>query len=217
MALIELKGISYAYPNGNQVLKELNLCLEEGDRIGLSGPNGTGKTTLFHIIMGLRRPDKGEVSIFGKKRNTEQDFKKIRCAVGLLFQDSDDQLFCPSVLEDVAFGPLNMGMTHEEAMERAEETLEDLGITHLKHRVPYQLSGGEKRLVSMATILSMRPDILLMDEPTAGLDEEARDRFISVLHIYPAKAWIMISHVSAILESVSNKHYRLKEGKIHLG
>ncbi len=216
MALIDLEGISFRYPNGNQVLEGLDLRLEEGDKIGLLGENGTGKTTLFHIILGLLKPYKGEISIFGKKRKTEQDFKKIRRAIGLLFQDSDDQLFCPSVIEDVAFGPLNMGMNHKEAKDRAEQTLDELGISHLRNRVPYQLSGGEKRLVSMATILSIRPEILLLDEPTTGLDEKTKERLISVLQNYPAKAWIVISHVRSTIEAMSNKYYKINGGRVDL-
>jgi cobalt/nickel transport system ATP-binding protein len=131
MSLIDLEGISFQYPNGNHVLEGLSLHLEVGDKIGLLGENGTGKTTLFHIILGLLKPTKGEITIFGEKRETEQDFKKIRGAIGLLFQDSDDQLFCPTVMEDVAFGPLNMGMNYHEATERAEQTLEELEISHL--------------------------------------------------------------------------------------
>ena len=214
MSLIDLEAISFRYPNGNQVLEGLGLRLEEDDKIGLLGENGTGKTTLFHIILGLLRPTKGEITIFGKRRETEQDFKKIRRAIGLLFQDSDDQLFCPTVLEDVAFGPLNMGMNHHEATERAEQTLEELGISHFRDRVPYQLSGGEKRLVSMATILSMRPEILLLDEPTTGLDEKTKERLISVLQNYSAKAWIIISHVQSTIEAMSNKYYKLNEGRV---
>lgn len=216
MSLIDLDGISFRYPNGNQVLEGLSLRLEEGDKIGLLGENGTGKTTLFHIILGLLKPNKGEIYIFGKRRKTEQDFKKIRRAIGLLFQDSDDQIFCPSVIEDVAFGPLNMGMKHQEATERAERTLDELGISHLRNRVPYQLSGGEKRLVSMATILSMRPEILLLDEPTTGLDEKTTDRLISVLQNYPAKAWIMISQIGSTIEAMSNKYYKMNGGKVDL-
>ncbi|NOQ46938.1 MAG: ATP-binding cassette domain-containing protein [Desulfobulbaceae bacterium] len=214
MSLINLEGISFQYPNGNRVLEGLSLRLEEGDKIGLLGENGTGKTTLFHIILGLLTPTKGEITIFGKRRETEQDFKKIRRAIGLLFQDSDDQLFCPTVMEDVAFGPLNMGMSHHEATERAEQTLEELGILRFRNRVPYQLSGGEKRLVSMATILSMRPEILLLDEPTTGLDEKTKERLISVLQSYPAKAWIIISHVQSTIEAMSNKYYNLNEGRM---
>ncbi|MBW1938959.1 MAG: ABC transporter ATP-binding protein [Deltaproteobacteria bacterium] len=216
MALINLDGISFGYPNGNQVLKGLSLRLEEGDKIGLLGENGTGKTTLFHIILGLLKPSKGEINIFGKKRETEQDFKKIRGAIGLLFQDSDNQLFCPTVIEDVAFGPLNMGMNHHEATVRSEQTLDELGISHLRNRVPYQLSGGEKRLVSMATILSMRPEILLLDEPTTGLDEKTRERLISVLQNYPAKGWIMISQIRSTIESISNKYYKMNGGGVDL-
>jgi cobalt/nickel transport system ATP-binding protein len=212
---MDLEEIFFRYPNGNHVLKGVNLHLEEGDKIGLLGENGSGKTTLFHIILGLLRPYKGEIYIFGKRRKTEQDFKKIRLSIGLLFQDSDDQLFCPSVIEDVAFGPLNMGMTGQEAKNRAEQTLEELGISYLKKRVPYQLSGGEKRLVSTATILAMRPEILLLDEPATGLDEKTRDRLISVLQEYPAKAWIVISQILPVIEKLTNKSYRLHEGRIH--
>jgi len=216
MSLIDLEGISFQYPNGNHVLEGLSLHLEEGDKIGLLGENGTGKTTLFHIILGLLKPTKGEITIFGEKRETEQDFKKIRGAIGLLFQDSDDQLFCPTVMEDVAFGPLNMGMNHHEATERAEQTLEELGISRFRNRVPYQLSGGEKRLVSMATILSMRPEILLLDEPTTGLDEKTKERLILVLQNYPAKAWIMISQIRSTIEAISNKYYKMNGGRVDL-
>jgi len=215
MSLIDLEGISFRYPNGNKVLEGLSLHLEEGDKIGLLGENGTGKTTLFHIILGLLKPTKGKITIFGENRETEQDFKKIRRTIGLLFQDSDDQLFCPSVIEDVAFGPLNMGMNHHEATERAEQTLEELGILGFRDRVPYQLSGGEKRLVSMATILSMRPEILLLDEPMTGLDEKTADCLISVLQNYPAKAWIMISQIPSVIEALTNKCYRLEGGRIY--
>jgi cobalt/nickel transport system ATP-binding protein len=216
MSLIDLDEISFRYPNGNQVLEGLSLCLEKDDKIGLLGENGTGKTTLFHIILGLLKSYKGEIHIFGKRRKTEQDFKEVRRAIGLLFQDSDDQLFCPSVIEDVAFGPLNMGMNHQEATERAEQALEELGISHLRNRVPYQLSGGEKRLVSMATILSMRPEILLLDEPTTGLDEKTTDRLVSVLQNYTAKAWIMISQIPSVIEALTDKCYRLQGGRIDL-
>lgn len=216
MALIDLNGISFAYPNGNLVLEGLSLRLEEDDRIGLLGENGTGKTTLLHVILGLLKPVKGKITIFGKRCKTEQDFKKIRGAIGLLFQDSDDQLFCPTVLEDVAFGPLNMGMKRHEATDRAEQTLDKLGIFYLKNRFPYQLSGGEKRLVSMATILSMRPQILLLDEPTTGLDEETGKRLISVLQNYPAKAWIMISQIQSTIEAMSNKYCKMNGGRIDL-
>jgi cobalt/nickel transport system ATP-binding protein len=216
MSLIDLKGISFQYPNGNHVLDGLSLQLEEGDKICLLGENGAGKTTLFHIILGLLKPAEGEITIFGERRETEHDFKKIRGVIGLLFQDSDDQLFCPTVIEEVAFGPLNMGMNHHEATERAEQTLEELGISRLRNRVPYQLSGGEKRLVSMATILSMRPEILLLDEPTTGLDEKTEERLISVLQNYQAKAWIIISQIRSTIEPISNKYYELRKGRVDL-
>ena len=133
------------------------------------GPNGSGKTTLFHIIMGLLTPSSGTIEFFGKPVKTEKDFRKVYKKVGLLFQDADDQLFSPTVLEDVAFGPLNLGKSKLEARNIAQNTLERLGIAHFENRVTHKLSGGEKRLVALATVLSMEPELLLLDEPNTGV------------------------------------------------
>ncbi|HID96843.1 MAG TPA: ABC transporter ATP-binding protein [Thermodesulfobacteriaceae bacterium] len=214
MALIELQNIYFQYPNCQKVLEGVNFSLDDGEKIGLLGGNGAGKTTLFHLILGLLVPDQGRVSIFGGYCGTETDFRKIRPRIGLLFQDPDDQLFCPSVIEDVAFGPLNMGMAHADARRRAVNTLESLGIRHLMDRVPYHLSGGEKRLVSVAAVLSMRPEVLLLDEPTTGLDQNMTDRLIGVLHEYPAKAWIVISHDQRLIDGLTEKNYLLDCGRV---
>ena len=168
--LLNLSNISFHYPGGKPVLDDLDFHLHAGDRIGLVAPNGSGKTTLFHVIMGLLKPDSGTVEAFGRPRQEESDFVEVRRRIGLLFQDADDQLFSPTVLEDVAFGPLNLGKTREEALAVSGETLDFLGLKGFEDRVTYKLSGGEKRLVSLATVLAMRPEVLLLDEPSTGLD-----------------------------------------------
>ncbi len=214
MELIRLENIKFRYTSGMKVLDGLDFSMSEGDRVVLLGGNGAGKTTLLHIILGILRPDHGSVVIYGKKCESEEDFRYARRHIGLLFQDPDDQLFSPSVLEDVAFGPLNLGFSHQEAKKRAENTLDRLGILHLRDRVPYQLSGGEKRLVALATILSMEPDVLLLDEPTAGLDSEMTMRLVDVLNDVPAKGLLIITHQMESLSPVVNKKLRLSKGKL---
>ena len=180
--IINLEGICFKYPGTSEnVIHKLNLKFYRQDRIGLMGPNGSGKTSLFHIIMGLLKPDAGNIKIFGKPVIAEKDFRKVRQRIGLLFQDADDQLFSPTVLEDVAFGPLNLGKTPDQAKKIAIDTLSQLGLDGFEDRVTYKLSGGEKRLVSLATVLAMKPEVLLLDEPSNGLDEKTKARLIDVL------------------------------------
>lgn len=209
MHIVQLRNINFSYENGPCVLKDLDFSVSDGDRIIITGPNGAGKTTLFHIILGLLRPQSGEVSVFGRSMKSEHDFRECRNRTGLLFQDPDDQLFCPSVIEDVAFGPLNQGKTHEQARYLAEKTLERLGILHLKNRVPYHLSGGEKRIAALATILAMNPELLLLDEPSAGLSDDASCRLLDILGSYPARAIVVISHNVSFLKDISNIRYIL--------
>ncbi len=209
--MIRLKGIKYAYPSGSVVFEGMDFAFDEGQRVGLVGPNGAGKTTLFHIMMGLISPDEGEVEIFGKPRVTEHDFREVRRGIGLLFQDADDQLFCPTVAEDVAFGPLNLGKSHEEAEEIASRTLESLGLHGYESRVTYQLSGGEKRLVSLATVLAMQPRALLLDEPTAGLDEKTTERLVGILNGLSC-SYILISHDHGFLARSTDETVRLEHG-----
>jgi cobalt/nickel transport system ATP-binding protein len=141
---IHLKNITFSYPGCDPVLEKLNLQFKKGSKIGLMGPNGSGKTTLFHIIMGLLKPSAGKIEIFNTPVETENDFRKVREKIGLLFQDADDQLFSPTVLEDVAFGPLNLGKTKSDAMDIAKNTLDFLGLNGFEERITYKLSGGEQ-------------------------------------------------------------------------
>jgi cobalt/nickel transport system ATP-binding protein len=148
--LIELQDLTFAYPGApHPVFQGLNYQLLPGKHVGLIGPNGCGKTTLLHLIMGLLRPQAGRIVIFGQEVKKEKDFVEVRQKVGLLFQNADDQLFCPTVLEDVAFGPLNQGKKPAAAIRIARETMERLGLQGFENRVTYKLSGGEKKLVSL--------------------------------------------------------------------
>jgi cobalt/nickel transport system ATP-binding protein len=212
---LRLKDVHFGYPGRPGVLRGLSLDLRLGEKVGLIGANGSGKTTLLQVIVGLLKPQKGEVffEVMGRPRKTEADFREVRERVGLVFQDADDQLFCPTVAEDVAFGPLNLGVGHAEAEKRVRETLETLGLAGFEERVTYQLSGGEKKLVSLATVLAMRPRVLLLDEPTAGLDETARERIVRLLKGLEV-GYLMISHDKEVLAETCTRMLRLSGGRI---
>ena len=212
--VIHLKNICYAYPAHPPVLDNLNLSIFEGQRIGLVAPNGSGKTTLFHLIMGLLKPHAGTMEIFGKDIERERDFLAVRQQIGLLFQDSDDQLFSPTVIEDVSFGPLNLGYDRDEALEISRKTLAFLGLSEFEDRITFKLSGGEKRLVSLATVLAMNPKVLLLDEPTTGLDQKTKFRLIDVIKSLSITL-LVISHDADFLDATTDMRYTLKDGKIH--
>lgn len=211
--LIRLKNISFSFPGGKNVLDRLDFDLFRGDRIGLVAPNGSGKTTLFHVIMGLLKPQKGTIEVFGSAISHEKDFIEVRRRVGLLFQDPDDQLFSPTVLEDVAFGPLNLGKSREEAVAVSRKTLSFLGLEGFEDRMTFKLSGGEKRLVSLATILAMEPEALLLDEPSTGLDEQTRERLTQVLNQLD-KSYVLISHNSTFLTNTTDRIFTMEKGRI---
>ncbi|MFC1868284.1 energy-coupling factor ABC transporter ATP-binding protein [Thermodesulfobacteriota bacterium] len=213
--LIDLDDISFSYPGGRPVLENLCLQLNEKERVGLIGPNGSGKTTLFHIIMGLLKPSSGSIEIFGKKVRDKKDFRPVRQQIGLLFQDADDQLFSPTVLEDVAFGPLNQGRSISEARDIARETLSTLGLDGFENRITYRLSGGEKKLVSLATVLAMKPKVLLLDEPTTGLDSETTKKIIDVVERIDI-SYIFISHNMDFINRTTDKICGISNARIFL-
>ena len=210
--LIELREVDFAYGPGRPVLSGWSFCLRPGERVALLGTNGCGKTTLLHLMVGLLRPKAGQIEAFGRRRAVEADFHEVRRRVGLLFQDADDQLFCPTVAEDVAFGPLNLGKSRDEVRRIVAGTLDWLGLAGYEHRVTYRLSGGEKRLVALATVLAMQPEVLLLDEPSGGLDDACTERLIGVLARLP-QAMIVVSHDRAFWEAVTTSVAELKEGK----
>ncbi len=210
---ITLADVSFSFAPDRPVLRRCCFELRGGERVGLTGPNGSGKSTLLHLIVGLLKPDEGTIEAFGKPRHREADFREVRRRAGLLFQDSEDQLFCPTVAEDVAFGPLNLGRTRPEVKEVVAGSLEMLGLTGYEDRVTYQLSGGEKRLVALATVLAMEPDVLLLDEPTAGLDEAVQERLADLLAGLP-QSMLIVSHDRAFLRQIATRTMHLHDGHL---
>ncbi len=208
--LIELSGITFGYP-GKEIFQGLNFSLNPGDRIGLIGPNGSGKTTLLRVVMGLLKPAAGEVRIFGKPRSGEKAFREVRKRISLLFQDADDQLFCPTVREDIAFGPLNLGKSPEAANRIVERVCSQLGLEGFEDRVTYRLSGGEKKLVCLGTLLAMEPEVLLLDEPTASVDVETTNRIAKILNKSDL-SYLLVSHDRRFLVKTTRSMLHLKAG-----
>ncbi len=213
--LLELRTVSFAYPGRPPVFVDADFGLEAGDRLGLIGANGVGKSTLLRMLVGLLRPSAGTVAAFGRERRSEADFREVRRRVGLVFQDPDDQLFCPTVAEDVAFGPLNLDKSRDEAMAVVDRTLAWLRLEHLRDRVTHKLSGGEKRLVSLAAVLAMDPEVLLLDEPTNALDEDTRARLVDIVNRLP-QSMVVVSHDAHFRKKVTNVSYRLRDGGLSL-
>ena len=214
--MIHLENISFSYDKRSRpVLDSVSFRLHEKERVGLVGPNGSGKTTLFHIIMGLQKPTSGRMVVFGKEVRDEKDFAPVRQRIGLLFQDADDQLFSPTVLEDVAFGPLNQGKSPGDAREIAMETLESLGLEGFHDRITHKLSGGEKKLVSLATVLAMKPRVLLLDEPTTGLDTDTMERIIDILRSINI-SYVLISHDMDFISQTTDRIDGMVNGRILL-
>jgi len=212
--LLELRRICFTYPGAARpVLDAMDFCFQSGDRMGLFGPNGSGKTTLLHVVMGLLRPASGEVFFGGAPCRVEKDFAQVRRSIGLLLQNADDQLFNPTVLDDVAFGPLNLGLSPDEARARAVETMDYLGLSGFEDRLTHRLSGGEKKLVSLAGVLAMRPKALLLDEPTNGLDPETRDRIIAILNNLETSL-IVISHDWDFLDQTTTTFLTIQNGRM---
>jgi len=201
---------------GRRVLDGVSLSLKAGERIALAGANGAGKTTLMRTLIGLEKPDSGTVTAFGAARRQEKDFHAVRAKAGYLFQDPDDQLFCPTVIDDVAFGPLNLGFGEQAAAEAARAVLARLKLGHLAERVTHRLSGGEKRMVTLAAVLAMEPEVLLLDEPTNALDDAHYTRLLEVLAGLPT-AMIVVSHDRGFLQRLATRALVLEGGKLQEG
>jgi cobalt/nickel transport system ATP-binding protein len=212
-AVLRLDNLSFTYGPDRPVLGGCDLRIDAGERVGLVGSNGSGKTTLLWLVVGLLRRAGGRIELFGKPRSTEADFRTIRGRVGLLFQDADDQLFCPTVAEDVAFGPLNLGRSRDEVRQIVAHTLTSLGLEGYEDRITYKLSGGERRLVSLAAVLAMEPELLLLDEPTTGLDEDSTERVMQILLGLP-QAMLIVSHERTVLERLATRTVRLEAGRL---
>jgi cobalt/nickel transport system ATP-binding protein len=190
--VISVKDVKFNYPAGVSALKGVSFDIKQGEKVALLGPNGSGKSTLILLIAGLLMPNQGEIRVFGQQTQSK-DFQKFRSRIGLVFQDPDDQLFTPSVIEDIEYGPKNLGLPEEVITKRCDHILEDIGISHLKDRPPHRLSFGEKKKVSLATALILRPELLILDEPTANLDLLSRRGLIDMLNELNAEGTTIVT------------------------
>ena len=212
MEILKVENLSVKIGN-RYILREVNFSISDGEKIFIVGPNGAGKTTLIETIMGFVKPESGSIYLFGKKVHTEDDFYKLRTTIGYIFQNPDDQLFSPTVEEELAFGPLNLGLNRKEIEKRIETVLKNLGIEHLRKRYIHQLSGGEKRIVSIASVLTMEPECLVMDEPSTGLDGEKFSHLVSFLKS-TSKSIIVVTHDKELIEELNWQTYRIKNGQL---
>ena len=210
--ILKIKNLGFTYEDKNEVLKDINLVAYDGESIGIIGANGIGKSTLMKILVGLYLNFRGELEVAGHPMN-RQNLNHIREHVGYVFQDSDSQLFLSTVEEDVAFGPQNYGLSDEEVERRVNEALEKVHITELRKKHNYKLSGGEKKLAAIATILSMEPDIIIMDEPSIALDPRNRKNLIKILNEIKALK-LITSHDLDFVMDTCERVILLDEGRI---
>lgn len=210
--IIEAKDLHFSYPDGTVGLDGVSFRISHGESVALVGENGAGKSTLLLHLNGYLSAAQGTLRI-GDSMVTSKNLNIVRRAVGMVFQNPDDQLFMPTVFDDVAFGPLNLGLSEEEAQSKAEEALKTVGAEHLKMRPPYKLSQGEKRSVSIATVLSMSPDILVMDEPTSSLDPRSRLRLIELLKTF-RHTKILATHDLDMAMDLCERTIVLHKGKV---
>lgn len=212
-SLIHFDNVSFHYSEAIQIFDELQFTFTSDMRASLVGKNGVGKTTLLHLIMGLLKPQAGVINILGEPRRTEIDFFEVRKGIGFVFQDPNDQLFCPTVAEDIAFGPLNHGVSRETIQQKTMAVLSLLGLDGFETRVTHALSDGQRKMVSLATVLVMTPKMLILDEPTTCLDDDATDRLVKILHQL-AIPYLIVSHDQPFLDRVITTEFTLANGKI---
>lgn len=197
--MIKIKDASFGYDKEHKIIERLNLCIQEGEKVGLIGANGTGKSTLLKMLTGLVGHE-GSIQICGQEVD-KKNLAEVRKNLGFVLQDSDSQLFMPTVYDDIAFGPRNYGMSKEEVEARVDEALKRMGISHLKYKENYKMSGGEKRMACIATILAMKPKIILMDEPSIALDPYNRRKLINNLNEMPETKLIASHDLDMILDT----------------
>ncbi|MCR4779120.1 MAG: energy-coupling factor ABC transporter ATP-binding protein [Lachnospiraceae bacterium] len=213
--MIEFKNVNFEYDKGNPVFKDLSFKIEKSDRVGLIGANGAGKSTLMKLMLGLL-PFEGEILIDELSVN-KANVNVIRKKIGYILQNSDNQMFMPTVLDDIMFGPLNYGHSKEEAEKIADEALELLNLTYLKNRHNHKLSGGEKKMAAIATIIAMKPKIILMDEPTSALDPYNRRKVIEIINSLPYTKLIASHDLDMILDTCDKVILLGKEGIAAMG
>lgn len=200
--MLEFQHVSFSYEQAQPVLRDVSFKIEKGERVGLIGANGAGKSTLMKLLLGLLPCKEGEITVNGLAVRKE-NLTRVRRTLGYVLQDSDNQMFMPTVYEDMMFAPLNYGVSREDAERRVDAVLTRLGLTELKHRYNHKISGGEKRMAAIATILAMEPEILLMDEPSTALDPCNRRRVINTVCSLPQTMVIASHDLDMVLDTCS--------------
>jgi cobalt/nickel transport system ATP-binding protein len=210
--ITEAKDLFYAYPDGHQAVNGISFRIHHGESVGIIGANGAGKSTLLMLLNGILSPSQGEV-IIGEIKLNKNTLSMIRQRLGMVFQNPDDQLFLTTVYDDVAFGPRNLKLDEAQVEQRVTSALEQVGIVHLKDRAPFHLSAGEKRSTAIASVLSMSPDILILDEPTSSLDPKSRRRLMNLLKGFEHTKIITSHDLDMVLE-LCQRTIIIKDGRI---
>lgn len=211
-AAIELDGVTFTYHDGTRALEDLSFSIRPGECVGVAGASGAGKSTLISCIVGFVTPEKGKITVGGLEV-TRKNLKEIRAKTGLIFQNPDDQLFMPTVYDDVAFGPLQRNMKKEDVDRKVKKALKDRGLENLEHKFPGHLSGGQKRLAALAGTLVMEPEILLLDEPSSHLDPPARRNLIRQLDTLK-NTRLITGHDLEMMLDLCNRTILLRSGKV---
>ncbi len=212
MPLIEAQDLAYVYPDGHVALRGVSLRIFRGEKVALVGPNGAGKSTLLLVLAGLLRPSAGILRVEGEKVGNG-DLRRLRARAGLVFQDPDDQLFSPTVFDDVAFGPIYQGLPEPVVWERVDEALRAVGMAWAASRISHHLSVGEKKRVAIATVLALRPELMLLDEPTAGLDPRGRRELIRLLRGLP-RTMLVATHDMRLVAELFPRVVVMDEGRV---
>ena len=212
MSVVEVAGLRYEYPGGEVALDGVSFAIEDGERVALLGPNGSGKTTLVLSLLGVLAPADGTVRVRGEVMDEEHAFE-LRRHLGLVFQDPNDQLFMPTVRDDVAFGPSNYGVSGDELEEVVDRALERVGGAHLAKRAPHHLSGGERRRVAIAGVLAMDPSALIMDEPSSGLDPAGMREITDLLGDLD-QTLLLVTHHLDLAERLCDRALVLDRGRL---
>lgn len=214
---LSTENLSFTYSDGTQALKNINIEIEKGEKVAIIGPNGAGKSTLFSYFNGLTEPTSGCVKIEGKPISFEKDeLLKVRQKVGIVFQDPNDQLFAPTVKEDIAFGPMNLGLSYDEVEKRVEDALKMVGMENYEDKTPHHLSGGQQKRIAIAGIIAMKPELMILDEPTAGLDPDGVEKVLNIMNQLNEEGMTLIisSHDIDMISKYADKIFVLYNGEI---
>ncbi|MDO5848024.1 MAG: ATP-binding cassette domain-containing protein [Methanobrevibacter sp.] len=215
--VLKTNNLNYIYQDGAHALKNVNIEIRRGEKVAIMGPNGAGKSTLFLHFNGLNEPSSGNIEINGKPiKYDKKELLEVRQKVGIVFQNPNDQLFAPSVKEDVAFGPMNLGLSHEEVEKRTHEALELVEMTESENKPPHHLSGGQQKRIAIAGIIAMMPEIMVLDEPTAGLDPHGVDQILKILNKLNEDGMTIVisSHDVEMINDFADRIFVLKDGEI---